>query len=143
MTCRCAFSMSAPAAPSRSVWRRSCRERKWCATDVSLPALEIARHQCGSLQHRPADQFAGSDLFDSVGEGEFHLIVSNPPYVGRGELATLAPEVSQWEPRSALDGGLDGLDYYRTIISDFRHLLRGGALIMKSVLISDDRLRSC
>jgi release factor glutamine methyltransferase len=107
------------------------RAQVW-ATDVSLPALEVARHNAAHHGVAQRIQFAGSDLFDSVGKGEFHLIVSNPPYVGRGELATLAPEVSQWEPRSAWDGGSDGLDYYRAIITEgFRHLLPGGALIME------------
>jgi release factor glutamine methyltransferase len=102
------------------------------ATDVSSAALEVARHNAAC--HRVAEriQFAGSDLFDSVRESGFHLIVSNPPYVRRGEIANLTPEVSRWEPRSALDGGADGLDYYRGIIREAnRHLLPGGALIME------------
>ncbi len=107
------------------------RAQVW-ATDVSLPALEIARRNAAHHGVAERIQFAGSDLLASVGESEFHLIVSNPPYVGRGELANLAPEVSQWEPRSALDGGLDGLDYCRTIVSEaYRHLLPDGALIME------------
>lgn len=102
------------------------------ATDVSPAALAIARHN--AARHRVADriQFRASNLFDSVGGDRFHVIVSNPPYVERGEIAVLAPEVSQWEPRTALDGGLDGLDYYRGIVAQgFRHLLPGGALIME------------
>jgi release factor glutamine methyltransferase len=102
------------------------------ATDVSLPALEIARHNAAHHGVAERIQFAGSDLFDSVRESGFHLIVSNPPYVGRGELANLVPEVSRWEPRTALDGGADGLDYYRGIIREaYRHLLPGGAVIME------------
>ena len=102
------------------------------ATDVSLAALEIARHN--AARHQVADriQFRASNMFDSIGEHEFHIIVANPPYVNRGELPALAPEVSQWEPRTALDGGLDGLDYYRRIVSQgSRHLRAGGALIME------------
>ena len=102
------------------------------ATDISPAALEIARDN--AARHRVADriQFRVSNLFESIREGGFHLIVSNPPYVGRGELAVLTPEVSQWEPRTALDGGLDGLDQYRGIVAEgFRHLLPGGALIME------------
>lgn len=102
------------------------------ATDVSLPALEIARRN--AAYHRVADriQCRASDLFDTVGEHRFHLIVSNPPYIGRGELVGLAPEISQWEPRIALDGGFDGLDSYRGIVARaFRHLLPGGALIVE------------
>jgi release factor glutamine methyltransferase len=102
------------------------------ATDVSPAALEIARHN--AARHQAADriQFRASNLFDSIREREFHLIVSNPPYVGRGEFAALTPEVSHREPRTALDGGLDGLDQYRGIVAEgFRHLLPGGALIME------------
>lgn len=102
------------------------------ATDVSPAALEIARHN--AARHQVADriQFRASNLFDSIREHEFHIIVANPPYVRRSELPALAPEVSQWEPRTALDGGLDGLDYYRSIVGQgLRHLLPGGALIME------------
>jgi release factor glutamine methyltransferase len=107
------------------------RAQVW-AIDVSLPALEIARRNAAHHGVAQRIQFAGSDLFDAVRESEFHLIVSNPPYVGRGELANLTPEVSQWEPRSALDGGPDGLDYYRAIVTEgYRYLLPGGALIME------------
>ncbi len=111
------------------------KELPWAqvlATDVSPAALEIARHN--AARHQVADriQFCASNLFDSIGEHEFHLIVANPPYVRRGELPGLAPEVRQWEPRTALDGGLDGLDYYRGIVGQgLRHLLPGGALIME------------
>ena len=59
--------------------------------------------------------------------------MTNPPYVESEELAALAPEVSEWEPRIALDGGLDGLNYYRGIVAQgFRHLVPGGALIMET-----------
>jgi release factor glutamine methyltransferase len=102
------------------------------ATDLSPAALEIARDN--AARHRVADRihFHASNLFDLIREGGFHLIVSNPPYVGRGDLAALTPEVSHWEPRTALDGGLDGLDQYRGIVAEgFRYLLPGGALIME------------
>jgi release factor glutamine methyltransferase len=102
------------------------------AIDRSLAALEIARRNAAC--HGVADriQLRASNLFDKVGEHTFHLIVSNPPYVARGELAALAPEISQWEPRTALDGGLDGFDYYRGIVAEgFRHLMPGGRLIME------------
>jgi release factor glutamine methyltransferase len=102
------------------------------AIDVSLPALEIARHN--AARHRVADriQFLASNFFDSIRERGFHLIVANPPYIRRGELPALAPEVSQWEPRTALDGGHDGLDCYRGVVARaLGHLLPGGALIME------------
>jgi release factor glutamine methyltransferase len=102
------------------------------ATDVSPAALEIAGGN--AARHQVADRvkLRNSNLFDSIRGYEFHLIVSNPPYIASGEFAALAPEVSDWEPRTALDGGVDGLDYYRGIVAQaFRHLLPGGALIME------------
>lgn len=56
-------------------------------------------------------------------EGRFDLIVANPPYVARGELAGLEPEVARHEPRLALDGGPDGLDAYRALLPDVARLL--------------------
>ncbi len=102
------------------------------ATDISVAALEIARDN--AAHHRVADrvQFRASNLFDTIRDRDFHLIVTNPPYIESGELAALAPEVSQWEPRIALDAGFDGLDYYRRIVAQgFRHLLPDGRLIME------------
>ena len=102
------------------------------ATDVSPAALKIARHN--AARHQVADrvQLRTSNLFDSIRGREFDLIVSNPPYVESREFAALAPEVSQWEPRTALDGGRDGLDFYRRIVAEgSHHLLPGGALIME------------
>jgi release factor glutamine methyltransferase len=55
------------------------------------------------------------------------LLVSNPPYVPLADLAGLAPEVRDWDPRAALDGGLDGLDFYRRIFADAPPLLADGA----------------
>lgn len=55
--------------------------------------------------------------------GPFDIVVANPPYVARGELAGLAPEVARHEPRLALDGGLDGLDAYRALLPDLARLL--------------------
>jgi release factor glutamine methyltransferase len=62
----------------------------------------------------------------------FDLIVSNPPYIRRAEIATLEPEVSLWEPHDALDGGADGLDYYRRIAAEaWRFLAPKGALALE------------
>ncbi len=62
----------------------------------------------------------------------FDLIVTNPPYIAQPELSTLQPEVRDWEPRLALDGGRDGLDFYRRLLQDCPALLRlGGWLVME------------
>jgi release factor glutamine methyltransferase len=61
--------------------------------------------------------------------GPFDVIVSNPPYVVRGEIARLAPEVRDYDPRLALDGGEDGLEAYRAILPASRDMLAPGGLI--------------
>ena len=58
------------------------------------------------------------------------VIVSNPPYIARQELARLAPEVRAFEPRRALDGGEDGLDAYRTIAAQARRILAPNGLLV-------------
>ena len=80
-------------------------------------------------------QFFAGDLFDALvprSAVRFDLIVSNPPYVRRGEIVTLAPEVSRWEPRVALDGGIDGLEFYRRIAAAAPdYLAERGALVLE------------
>lgn len=72
-----------------------------------------------------------SDLFDGI-EGRFDIIVSNPPYIRSGEIPGLMPEVREHEPVLALDGGEDGLDFYRTVAAKWKGALRlGGRLIFE------------
>ena len=64
--------------------------------------------------------------------GGFDLVVANPPYVATGEIAGLQPEVHQFDPRRALDGGADGLAAYRALTADARRLLApGGVLVLE------------
>ncbi len=70
-------------------------------------------------------QFAESDLFEKI-EGRFDVVVSNPPYIPSAELEELMPEVGRYEPRDALDGGVDGLSFYRAIIKHSAEYLVGG-----------------
>ena len=89
-----------------------------CAMDISPAALAIARGNAEAHQVAARMQFFTGDLFEALAPGaavRFDLVVSNPPYVRRAEIVALAPEVSRWEPRVALDGGVDGLDFYRRI----------------------------
>lgn len=75
--------------------------------------------------------FMESDLFDGV-EGRFDIIVSNPPYIRSGEIPGLMPEVREHEPVLALDGGEDGLAFYRRIVEGCRaHLCGGGMLFLE------------
>jgi len=82
-------------------------------TDASFRALLVARDNARRLKIGRA-AFLACDMADAL-RGPFDLIVSNPPYIATGDLKALPPEVYDFDPRSALDGGPDGLDYYRRI----------------------------
>jgi release factor glutamine methyltransferase len=88
------------------------------AVDVSTAALGIAEANAKRHGVDKRVEFLCGDLFDALDEAEakFDVIVSNPPYIRHAELSGLAPEIRDWEPLTALDGGADGLGYYRSII---------------------------
>ncbi len=100
-------------------------------TDVSADAIAVAR---GNAEHNGLAArctFVACDIAYGV-EGPFDLVVSNPPYIARGEIGELAPEVRDYDPRLALDGGIDGLDAYRAIAADAKRLLApDGRLIVE------------
>ena len=98
-------------------------------TDISEAALKVARFNARQVgvdaRFRPADWFAGV-------EGQFDLIVSNPPYIALSEMAGLAADVRDWEPRGALTDGGDGLGAYRAIAAGARgHLNPGGQVLVE------------
>jgi len=103
-----------------------------CAVDVSSAAVEIARlnAQRHCLEERM--EFFCGDLFEPVAEERegFDLIVANPPYIRSGDLAGLAPEIREWGPITALDGGADGLLYYRRIVAAAGDYLKNGGSIL-------------
>lgn len=104
------------------------------ATDFSRSALSVARINAQQNGVAERMQFYYGDLFTAIRDIErpFHLIVSNPPYIRRDEISQLEPEVSRWEPRGALDGGIDGLDYYRRIAAEaFDYLMPNGAMVVE------------
>lgn len=97
--------------------------------DLSLDALAVARENALRL-HAEVNLHQG-DLFDAVAEQRYHVIVSNPPYIPAGECPQLQAEVLQ-EPRMALDGGADGLSFYRRIAAEAcAHLHPGGVLLLE------------
>ncbi len=99
------------------------------ATDISDDALALAAEN--ARINKANVHFIKSDLFSNV-RGRYNLITANPPYVPRGEIATLQKEVRDFEPHIALDGGEDGLDFYRKIAEKLpRYLVHGGMLIME------------
>ena len=100
------------------------------ATDISIEALLVARENAHRLGIARA-VFVACDVVSPLCSS-FDLIVSNPPYVASGEFAALAPEVRAFDPRSALDGGPDGLDCYRPLTASVSALLSpGGALVVE------------
>ncbi len=115
------------------------------ACDVSAEALAVARtnavahNVAGRITFMRADMREGRPQTDASPSGRpqgaapaFDLIVSNPPYIAAPEFATLQAEVRDWEPRLALDGGRDGLDFYRRLLQDCPVQLRpGGWLVME------------
>jgi release factor glutamine methyltransferase len=84
------------------------------ATDLSAEALVVAEENALRCGVRERIRFLQGDLFQPLGKAEaFDLIVTNPPYIPRGDFPSLMPEVRDYEPRIALDGGEDGLDFFR------------------------------
>ena len=105
------------------------RKASVTASDISEEALALAKE---NAEENGADiAFVQSDLFSRI-RGRFDIIVCNPPYIPSGDIAGLQREVRDFEPRLALDGGADGLDYYRRIAEDAgKYLVRGGMLVME------------
>ena len=98
-------------------------------TDLSGEALAITR--ANLRKYGLACRTAQGDLFAPIEGEKFHLIVSNPPYIPTAECGTLQAEVLR-EPRMALDGGADGLDFYRRIAREApAYLEKGGAVMME------------
>ncbi|MCA1717579.1 MAG: peptide chain release factor N(5)-glutamine methyltransferase [Actinobacteria bacterium] len=112
------------------------QERSSCdvhATDYSEGALWIARRNAeragAKVRFHRADLTSGLDAL----EGSVELLVSNPPYVRSTDIPDLAPEVRDWDPHPALDGGPDGLDFYRRIFAGAAPLLADGADVVLEV----------
>lgn len=109
-------------------------EIKGYGCDISSAALEIAKKNADKLCKPDAEMplFIESDLFSNVDEKEFDVIVSNPPYIRSDVIGTLEPEVKDYDPVLALDGGQDGLDFYRRLTEESKEYLRkGGSLLVE------------
>lgn len=106
----------------------ACPNVQVTATDLSASALKVAAANAETLELASRVRFLEGDLFEPVAQERFDLVVSNPPYIARGEAASLAPELSH-EPEMALFGGDDGLGViYRLIEGAGDRLESGGAL---------------
>ena len=99
------------------------------ASDISKSALKIAKLNAKRLSANI--RFVLSDLFENIDE-KFDLIISNPPYIPSDVIGSLDREVKDYDPMLALDGGADGLDFYKKIASELStHLTKRGILILE------------
>lgn len=101
------------------------------ATDISAGALAVAAENAARLGVADRLTLRQADLLAECPEGRFAAILSNPPYIPTADLATLTPEVG-FEPQIALDGGEDGLVFYRRLLSLRDHLAEGGFLLLEA-----------
>jgi release factor glutamine methyltransferase len=108
-------------------------------TDISKDAIRYAKENAGLNAVKNVTFLKGSlfeplkqIMFSDVQSFKFDVIVSNPPYIRSGDMPNLQPEINKWEPRNALDGGEDGLSYYRTIFSEARkYLMLSGVIFLE------------
>ncbi len=110
----------------------ACPEHHYFACDISPVALATARANAREICATPVEFFQGSWLGAVAPGANFHLILSNPPYIPRADIEDLAPEIRDHEPILALDGGPDGLDSIRQILHQASHCLTpGGQVILE------------
>lgn len=101
------------------------------ATDTSEDALAVARDNAARLGAYNVS-FRAGDLFAPASGERFDVVTANPPYIASGEIATLEPDVREFEPRLALDGGADGLDLVRRVVEGApAALVPGGVLAVE------------
>ncbi len=110
---------------------KHCKDKRVSVTaaDVSDAAIMLAKE---NANYNSVDvNFIESDMLSKV-HGRFNIIVCNPPYIRSAEIAGLQKEVRDYEPRIALDGGADGLEFYRRLASEVtRYITRGGMLMLE------------
>jgi len=111
---------------------REFPESRVTAVDRSPAALAVARENVRRHGVAGRVSLVGSDLFSALAQKEFDFILSNPPYIETEELPGLMPDVVDYEPALALDGGREGLDIYRRLVPGaWSHLKKGGTLILE------------
>lgn len=103
------------------------------AVDISSDALAVALKNAKRAGVEKRIEFILSNIYTELDGSKFDIIVSNPPYIPTGQISLLQAEVSQYEPLTALDGGSDGLAYYKFIIKDSVRYLKTSGLIALEV----------
>ena len=108
--------------------KKNCRVEV-TASDISKKAVKVAKQN--ARLNGAEIKLICSNMFEKI-TGKFDVIISNPPYIETGEIASLQREVREHDPHLALDGGTDGLDFYRIIANNLtKHLNAGGMLILE------------
>lgn len=102
------------------------------AIDISKPALDIAKYNANKHQLETRINFLQSDIYQNINE-KFDLIISNPPYIASNIIADLPKDVKLYDPITALDGGLDGLDFYRNIALNSKKFLNNNGKIILEI----------
>jgi len=111
---------------------KELREAEVWAVELSAPALAVARVNVRSHGLEEKIHLLRGSMFEPLVGESFDLIVSNPPYVRTRELTELMPDVQDWEPVTALDGGPDGMSYYRQIaVHASKRLVHGGWIVVE------------
>lgn len=108
-----------------------CPNARICAVDISPPALELAAQNAGAHSVSDRIEFRQGDGFAALaGLSSYDLIISNPPYIPGAEIHSLQPEVRDHDPRLALDGGRDGLDFFRRLAGEAPSFLNPNGRLM-------------
>lgn len=108
---------------------KNCKA-KVTAVDVNPKACENAK-QNATKNGVKIDVLCG-DMYEPIKKKKYNMIISNPPYIKSGVIPSLMPEVKDFEPLDALDGGVDGLEFYRHIVKDApQHLKKNGLLVFE------------
>lgn len=134
-------ALSAEQASTHAMQARDGSLPAFVLTDLVTEAIELARRNAqrhGLAEHcvfRVGDAWSAMERTD----GPFDLVVSNPPYISDAEFSELAPNVAQWEPRTALHGGADGLEVVERIVQGATARMRPGALLLVEIAASQER----
>lgn len=108
-----------------------CSNIRVTASDISAAAVKVASENAAAL--RAKVKFVEGDMFKPHEGKKFDMIVSNPPYIKSAMIEILQEEVKEHEPRGALDGGRDGLDFYRVIVDQAADYLKPGGFLMLEI----------